>query len=92
MLQSLFLLLSLTLGLLLLSQKKQFEFRLNLEQSRIQQRESEFQRLREDFVELQSETQRLRQELQKETAKVLQFEYLHSQQSEMVEVLDSGWD
>ena len=55
MVQYLFLILSLFLGLLLLSQKKQFESQLKLEQLKFQQRESEFQALREQFVILQSE-------------------------------------
>lgn len=91
MLQSLCLLLLLCLGLLFVSQRKQFEFRLKQEQSQFRQRESEFQRLREDFVQLQSESQRLRQDLEKEKVKSQQLEYLHSLQKETVEVLESEW-
>ncbi len=61
MVQYLFLILSLFLGLLLLSQKKQFESQLKLEQLKFQQRESEFQDLREQFVILQSEKVKVQQ-------------------------------
>ena len=73
MLQSMYLLLLLCLGLLFVSQKKQFEFRLRREQLKFQQRESEFQQLREDFVQLQSESQRLKKDLEMEKAKVSRY-------------------
>ena len=81
MLQSMFLLLSLTLGLLLLSQRKQFEFQLEESHSMYLKKESEFQQLRQDCERLQSKNrqwelnfQSLQSEL--ESAKVTEMQLL----------------
>lgn len=77
MLQSLFLLLSVTLGLLLLFQKKQFESQLEESHSMYLKKESEFQQLRQDCEQLQSKSrqwelrsQQLEKDLAQEQAKV----------------------
>jgi hypothetical protein len=57
------------------SQKKQFEFRLKKEQSQSQHWQSEFQRLREEFVSRDSEILKtLRRELALKSQKVVELE------------------
>ena len=92
MLQSMFLLLSLTLGLLLLSQKKQFEFRLEELHSMYLKKESEFQQLRQDCERLQSKNrqwelnfQELKLDLEREQALVLSLNQRLAKESGSVE-------
>lgn len=73
MLQSLYLLLLLCLGLLFVSQKKQFESQLKKEQSQSRHWQSEFQQLREQFVSLQNS------QSQKDSELELKFQQLKSQ-------------
>jgi hypothetical protein len=59
MMTGLFLIVSLTLATLLVSQKKQFEFQMKSQLTKYQQRESEFQKLRESHWQLDSKNQQL---------------------------------
>ena len=82
----------LILGILLMSQRKQFEYQLELERLKYRQRESEFQELRETVVSRESDlVKELRQELAEQS-------HLAESQSLMIEGLQkarvqaSEWD
>lgn len=80
MLVSFVLLFEMTLGLLWLSQRKQLQSQLELEKSKYRQKESQFQELRENFVQV-SESQKqwesrhreLQSDLEREQALVLRL-------------------
>lgn len=101
MLQSMFLLLSLTLGLLLLSQRKQFEFQLEESHSMYLKKESEFQQLRQGCEQLQSKNrqwelnfQELKLDLEREQALVLSLNQRLAKESGSVEARAKAleWD